>query len=232
MDTTAGTFMDTAAIMQNLDLIITSDTAVIHLAGALGRPVWAALSTCADWRWLESGEDCPWYPTMRLFHQSRLGDWDELFGRIAAELKAVVDGDATRLQPPSRVVAAPVEIPVSPGELVDKMTILQIKSEHMADETQRSNVRRELRQLTAVHERTIRPSAELASLSDELKAINESLWETEDAIRRHEAEGDFGPQFIELARAVYRTNHQRCEVKRKINLLLGSSLLEEKQYAE
>jgi len=64
------------------------------------------------------------------------------------------------------------------------------------------------------------------------QAINESLWETEDAIRRHEAEGDLGPQFIELARAVYRTNDQRCEVKRKINLLLGSSLLEEKQYAE
>ncbi len=92
-DVAAGAFMDTAAVMRSLDLVVTSDTAIAHLAGALGVPVWVALSTCADWRWLEERADSPWYPTMRLFRQSRPGDWEELFGRIAAELAAVSSGE-------------------------------------------------------------------------------------------------------------------------------------------
>ena len=79
--------MDTAAVMRNLDLVITSDTAVAHLAGALGVPVWVAGRPC-DWRWLEEREDSPWYPTMRLFRQERLGDWEALSAVIAAELVA------------------------------------------------------------------------------------------------------------------------------------------------
>ena len=71
----------------NLDLVVTVDTAVAHLAGALGVPVWVALPYVPDWRWLLKGEDSPWYPTMRLFRQSRLGDWCELFERIATALE-------------------------------------------------------------------------------------------------------------------------------------------------
>jgi Tfp pilus assembly protein PilF len=78
--------MDTAAIMRNLDLVIASDTSLVHLAGALGVPVWVALPTEPDWRWLSAREDSPWYPTMRLFRQRRLGDWDEVFAQIAAAL--------------------------------------------------------------------------------------------------------------------------------------------------
>jgi tetratricopeptide (TPR) repeat protein len=83
---TAGDFLDTAALMKNLDLVISTDTAVAHLAGALGLPVWVALSTVPDWRWLLKREDSPWYPTMRLFRQRNLGDWDAVFGRMATEL--------------------------------------------------------------------------------------------------------------------------------------------------
>jgi tetratricopeptide (TPR) repeat protein len=79
-------FMDTAAAVRNLDLVITCDTAVAHLAGALGIPVWIALSLAPDWRWLLHRDDSPWYPTVRLFRQRTLGDWDEVFERIAAEL--------------------------------------------------------------------------------------------------------------------------------------------------
>ncbi|HYV34971.1 MAG TPA: tetratricopeptide repeat protein, partial [Gemmataceae bacterium] len=86
LDEAAGAFMDTAAIMKNLDLIITSDTVIAHLAGALGLPVWVALTAFPDWRWLLEREDCPWYPTMRLFRQRRFGDWDEVFDRMAQEL--------------------------------------------------------------------------------------------------------------------------------------------------
>jgi tetratricopeptide (TPR) repeat protein len=80
-----GDFADTAAVLKNLDLVITSDTAVAHLAGALGVPVWVALSIAPDWRWLLDRADCPWYPTMRLFRQKAFGDWSEVFARIAAE---------------------------------------------------------------------------------------------------------------------------------------------------
>jgi Glycosyltransferase family 9 (heptosyltransferase) len=81
-------FMDTAAVMRNLDLVITSDSSLTHLAGALGVPIWVAIPVAADWRWLNEREDSPWYPTMRLFRQKRWGDWDEVFARMADELVA------------------------------------------------------------------------------------------------------------------------------------------------
>jgi tetratricopeptide (TPR) repeat protein len=79
-------FVDTAAIIENLDLVITSDTAVPHLAGALGRPVWTLLPFAPDWRWLLGREDSPWYPTMRLFRQKSSGDWPEVIARVAVAL--------------------------------------------------------------------------------------------------------------------------------------------------
>jgi hypothetical protein len=79
-------FLDTAAVMMNLDLVVTSDTAVAHLAGALGRPVWIAMRHVTDWRWMVSGEATPWYATARVFRQSRRGVWDDVFAHIAAEL--------------------------------------------------------------------------------------------------------------------------------------------------
>jgi len=85
--------------MQHLDLVITSDTAVAHLAGALGVPVWVALSFSPDWRWLLAREDSPWYPTMRLFRQRRFGDWPEVFERLATALAQQVE--ESRRQPPA-----------------------------------------------------------------------------------------------------------------------------------
>ena len=79
-------FADAAAVMQCLDMIITSDTSVAHLAGALGRPVWVGVQRVPDWRWLLEGENCPWYPTMRLFRQTQRGDWGGVFARMAARL--------------------------------------------------------------------------------------------------------------------------------------------------
>lgn len=82
----ADAFLDTAAVMMSLDLVITSDTSVAHLAGALGRPVWVALKSVPDWRWLMEREDSPWYPTARLFRQAVAGDWSGVFERMAAEI--------------------------------------------------------------------------------------------------------------------------------------------------
>ncbi len=87
LDTAHGAFMDTAAIMMNLDLVITSDTSVAHLAGALGVPVWVALPFVPDWRWMLDRSDSPWYPTMRLFRQKTRGDWVGVFAEIEAALR-------------------------------------------------------------------------------------------------------------------------------------------------
>lgn len=91
---TAPEITDVAALMMNLDLVVTVDTALGHLAGALGRPVWVAIPTAADWRWGRTGEDTCWYPSMRLFRQSTRGDWDAVFGRFAAALAGVIRAKA------------------------------------------------------------------------------------------------------------------------------------------
>jgi tetratricopeptide (TPR) repeat protein len=106
LDGEAGPFMDTAAIMKNLDLVVTSDTAIAHLAGAMGVPVWVALPFVPDWRWLLDRRDSPWYPTMRLFRQSSLGDWAGVFGEMQAQLcetRKHVSQDGARYEPQSPV---------------------------------------------------------------------------------------------------------------------------------
>jgi Tfp pilus assembly protein PilF len=89
-DADRGPFMDTVAVMMNLDLVITSDTSIPHLAGALGVPVWLALPTIPDWRWLLGRDDSPWYPTMRIFRQTVAGDWSEVLAQMVAELHNVL----------------------------------------------------------------------------------------------------------------------------------------------
>ncbi|TAN59372.1 MAG: hypothetical protein EPN20_15205 [Magnetospirillum sp.] len=124
-----------------------------------------------------------------------------------------------------------VLVPVSWGEIIDKITILEIKAERLADAVKLANVNKELAELVAVREREFPAHAGLATLAAELKAINETLWVIEDDIRDCERAKDFGAKFVELARAVYITNDRRAASKRKVNDLLGSALIEEKSYA-
>ena len=124
-----------------------------------------------------------------------------------------------------------VLVPVSWGEVIDKITILEIKAERLDDDAKRANVRRELEELTTVREREFPGHAGLAALAAQLKTINEKLWEIEDDIRGCERSKDFGAEFVRLARAVYVTNDERASAKRRINDLLGSALVEEKSYA-
>ena len=126
--------------------------------------------------------------------------------------------------------AKPILIEVGAGDLVDRATILLIKNERLADPAKRANVARELRALEAPRSALLAAFPALAPLEAELKGINETLWDVEDAIRRCEARGDFGPRFIALARAVYQNNDKRAELKKKINLLTGARLVEEKSY--
>lgn len=124
-----------------------------------------------------------------------------------------------------------IEVPISPGELLDKLSILEIKSERIGDPAQLTNVRRELGLLESVWGEFNNDNDEVAALRGELRAVNERLWDIEDAIRACDARADFGHDFIELARSVYRINDQRAQVKRRINELLGSDIVEEKSYA-
>ena len=122
--------------------------------------------------------------------------------------------------------------PIAPGELIDKLTILRLKTENISDPAKLANVRHEQDVLQAVADDAIPPSEELTRLWDELYRINGDLWVIEDDIRTCEARSDFGPAFIALARAVYVTNDERAKIKKHINVLLGSDLVEEKSYVE
>lgn len=122
--------------------------------------------------------------------------------------------------------------PVSPGELLDKLTILDIKSERISDPAKLVNVRRERELLERVWRDSAMETAVVRSLRADLKSVNEKLWVIEDAIREEEHAGRFGERFIELARSVYVTNDERAAIKKAINQALDSEIVEEKSYSD
>jgi len=123
-----------------------------------------------------------------------------------------------------------VSIPISYGELIDKITILEIKSQKITDAEKVKNVRHELDELLRVWTPLEESSVAIDDLRQELKTVNETLWDIEDDIRKKDLRGEFDSEFIELARSVYIQNDTRAEHKRAINLRLGSELMEEKSY--
>ena len=122
-------------------------------------------------------------------------------------------------------------VPISPGELIDKITILQIKSDRMSDPAKVANVRTELGMLQSTWQSSPHAATDIQHEWSELRRINEALWDIEDKIRDKERDQQFDATFIELARAVYVTNDERAAVKRTINTKLGSRIVEEKSYA-
>ncbi len=125
-----------------------------------------------------------------------------------------------------------IPVDIAPGELIDKITILEIKLERIDDAAKVANVQLEWDVLTASRDRHVTGSDALTSLTAQLKTINEKLWDIEDDIRACERAKDFSDTFVQLARAVYITNDERARLKREINDLLGSSLVEEKSYED
>ena len=221
-DAGADAFVDTAAAMTCLDLIITCDTSVAHLAGALGIPVWVALKSEAEWRWLTKRADSPWYPTMRLLRQKRRDIWSDVFETMAGELAQLVE---------RRRAPRAVSTPCSLGDLIDKITILRIKAERIGEPEKLANVRRELNLLEHAAREDGASAPPIDLLTDQLALVNERLWAIEDALRTCEREGDFGSRFVALARSVYCENDTRAAIKRAINTLASSALFEEKSYA-
>jgi tetratricopeptide (TPR) repeat protein len=220
-DAGADAFVDTAAVMACLDLVVTCDTSIAHLAGALAVPVWVALKRDAEWRWLTERTDSPWYPTMRLFRQRRRGMWGDVFEAMAGELAQLVE----RREAP-RMVSTPCSL----GELIDKITILRIKAERIGEPEKLANVRRELNLLERSARKDGASVPPIDLLADQLAVVNDRLWTIEDALRTCEREGNFGPRFVALARSVYCENDTRAAIKRAINTLARSALVEEKSY--
>ena len=121
-------------------------------------------------------------------------------------------------------------VPVSPGELLDKITILRIKSERVRDPAKLANVRRELELLEQTRRQALPGNAQIQDDEAQLQQINSELWEIEDRIREHEAQQRFDAAFIELARSVYLRNDERAAIKHRINRKLNSVIVEEKSY--
>jgi hypothetical protein len=129
-----------------------------------------------------------------------------------------------------RSIAVP-QVPVSWGELIDKITILEIKNEKIRTDEKLANIRRELALLEKIAEPVLKENRVVAGIKSRLRAVNETLWHAEDRVREKEAAGDFGPEFIALARSVYTNNDERAALKRNINDELPCGIAEEKSYA-
>lgn len=123
-----------------------------------------------------------------------------------------------------------LHVQTSPGEFLDKLTILEIKSERIQDPAKLANVRRELDLFRTLWRESPLSARDVSAVVERLKQVNEALWEIEDRIRDKEAARVFDNEFIELARSVYITNDRRASLKRELNLALGSDLIEEKSY--
>ena len=125
-----------------------------------------------------------------------------------------------------------IKVDLAYGELLDKITILQIKSERIADAEKVANVKKELNLLNSLWQSNEKSSVDITSEFTALKEINEKIWDIEDGIRDKERAKKFDDKFIELARSVYFSNDKRAEIKRAINMKLGSELIEEKSYSD
>ena len=216
------------AVMEVLDLVISCDTSMAHLAGALGRPVWIALHDDPEWRWQRDREDTVWYPTARLFRQAARGDWDGVFTRMQAAVVDLLGGKAPAATPPPE--ASSPSVAVSWGEVFDKISILEIKAERLTAPEAVRNVERELCLLKEVAAAREPLPGDARQQRIALRSVNERLWDVEDAIRACEARQSFGEDFVRLARSVYVLNDERARLKRSLNVGLGSEIVEEKQY--
>jgi len=214
--------LELSGLINNLDLIISADNSIAHLAGALAKKTWVALPKNVQWRWMQNRTDSPWYPTMKLFRQYRIGSWQEVVKYMSDELHMLVPTNSNQ---PGLATAE-----VSIGELIDKMTILDIKLAKIKDEQKLKNLRTEREVLETTYRNAVTPSAHLNELIQELRTVNEKLWDIEDVLRYKEQIKCFDQDFVEVARSVYKINDRRFQIKREINELLGSRLREVKEH--
>lgn len=206
LDETSGPFMDTAAVIANLDLVISVDTAIAHLAGAMGKPVWLALTYTPDWRWLLGRADNAWYPSARLFRQQSFGDWVGVFHQIARELAPLAK------QPPVR----PIQLECSPAELLDRIAFLEAQCELLRDPDELQKTRAALADLCAIRQAALPASAELADVVSQLKKVHVRIHDIAAQIRRGD-DGKVGQLPQELFQSFHNQHERRTELMRLLS---------------
>ncbi len=219
-------FLETAAIIANCDLVITNDTSVAHLAGGMGKTTWLLLHKVPDWRWGIKGDDTFWYPSMRLFRQSESGKWGEILERVAEELQKYFKGlgDATQKKSSPKTIAKRentqnILVPISLGKLIDKITILEIKLQHLAG-TAHENAENELLALKSAFKKlhlSIDPT-----IIHRLRQINLDLWQTKDSIHKQVRQKAITEDLVNLVILYYHQSDVRETIKKEINTSYNS----------
>jgi tetratricopeptide (TPR) repeat protein len=211
-------FLDTAAVLALMDLVVSCDTSIAHLAGALGRRLWIALNRTPEWRWQRQRTDSIWYPTARLLRQETNGDWDGVFSRMADELVQLLHVRANKSRERATASQKPAaRVEVSWGDLLERIAILEMKAKRPACGDAVADVARELDHLKSVLA-TFEPLSRLVEAKwDALRATNERLWELEDAMRVCATEQSLEARFAQLARETQALNDERARIKRDIN---------------
>ena len=202
----------------------------------MGKTTWVLLQKVPEWRWGLEGDTTFGYPSMRLCRQKERGNWEEVMERVAVALQEHFGSSSTPAKPAPTPQPAlkpePIQdilAPISLGELIDKITILQIKAQHLQD-TALENVKKELHALETTLD-NLKLNID-DTLTQHLKEVNQDLWQIEDDIRDQERQQNFGDTFISLARSVYQRNDRRAAIKKEINTTYGSVFAEEKSYQE
>ncbi len=210
-------FLDTAAIMMSLDLIVTVDTSIAHVAGALGRPVHILLRREPDWRWLAREKDSVWYPTATLFRQRIPNEWAEPMAMVVADVVA-------RMAPSisSQPVDALPRLPVSFGELADQLARLTL--DRRGNDVSGSEVARRHDVFLSEWEKTSSNNSVLRTLQKELEEILAMNREVEAQLVSMEARGEFGQPFVGLVRELRRSNAKRADLMHRIDVLAPSDI--------
>ena len=212
LDEEHGPFMDTAAVLKNLDLLISSDTAVPHLAGALGVPTWILIPYAPDWRWQLGCDENPWYPTFRLFRQTALLDWGDVCRRIADELSQLV---ARRRLPPPRS-----PLTRTPGEMLARLVQLELDLARLASPADRLPLEQELATLTPHLETWLTRHPPLAELTARLRIATAALTGYQHRLDQHHTTRNFGPSFIDLSQDAHHAHRLTHDLQQEITRLV------------
>lgn len=229
-DTSHGRFMDTAAVIKNLDLVLTVDTSIGHLAGALGIPVWVLLPKPADWRWMLKRNDSPWYPSMRLFRQKKCGNWTEVMQEVCTALQQEhAHLQKKNLPQPSKITNqviekkqtaisfAPIETHLAIEDIID-----QVSREKITADQNNSTLSQHTKNLEVICNKYAQKIPELISLVRLLDKVNTNLAKLDQHIQIHKY-ALFDPEYAEIAEKIHYAHKLKINIKKKVGALIASN---------
>jgi tetratricopeptide (TPR) repeat protein len=215
LDEKHGRFMDTAAIIKNLDLVITVDTSISHFAAALGVPVWILLPNPADWRWMLDRTDTPWYPNVRLFRQPKFGDWKSVIQDVIAALQKLVAKPHESYDPAYNInIASSDDL----SEIIDALTLLSLETEQPQRKLNKFN------QLQKIYDSYVEQYPELPMLMTHMLEINKQLNLLDTQLQKNKNQSVFDAHFKELSRKIYFAHDIKAYLKKKIAALQTKSM--------